>query len=218
MRSLLASSFVVGCSLVVCVAAAQSSVNGPMNVSPGAARAAMPASMSPRTAALSTPSQLPRVAPRSFVRPPAVTRPTADAAMNHSSYAPGYFGGSSARATLSQVPRRAPIQSAPPQLMRAPSKPFETIHHEPTISPYLNLYRNEDNNEGAPNYHTFVRPYQEQIETNRVQQREIQRLRGQLQGISSTIATPQYGEAALPVTGTRSRYMDTAQFYGGWRR
>jgi hypothetical protein len=102
--------------------------------------------------------------------------------------------------------------------MRAQTKPFETVYREPTISPYLNLYRNEDSNEGAPNYHTFVRPYQEQIETNRVQQREIQRLRGQLQGLSSTIAMPQYGQSALPATGTRSRYMDTAQFYGGWRR
>jgi hypothetical protein len=103
-------------------------------------------------------------------------------------------------------------------MMRGQSKPFETIYREPTISPYLNLYRDEDDSEGAPNYHAFVRPHQEQIETNRLQQREIHRLRGQLQGISTTIAAPQYGESSLPATGTRSRYMDTAQFYGGWRR
>jgi hypothetical protein len=138
--------------------------------------------------------------------------------MSQPRYAPGYFGGASTRAGLNQLPRRAPIQSAPPQIMRAPSKPFETIYREPTISPYLNLYREEDNTQGAPNYHTFVRPYQDQIETNRLQQREIQRLRGQLQGISTTIATPQYGDAALPATGIRSRYMDTAQFYGDWQQ
>jgi hypothetical protein len=138
--------------------------------------------------------------------------------MNQSQYAPGFFGGASSRASLNQLPRRAPIQSAPPQMMRGQTKPFETIYREPTISPYLNLYLEEDDAEGAPNYHTFVRPYQDQIETNRLQQRQIHRLRGQLQGISTTIASPQYGAAALPATGTRSRYMDTAQFYGGFRR
>ena len=129
----------------------------------------------------------------------------------------GFFGGASSRASLNQLSRRAPIQSAPPQMMRGQAKPFETIYREPTISPYLNLYRDEDDSESAPNYHAFVRPHQEQIETNRLQQREIHRLRGQLQGISTTIAAPQYGEASLPATGTRSRYMDTAQFYGGRR-
>jgi hypothetical protein len=102
--------------------------------------------------------------------------------------------------------------------MRAPTKPFETMYGEPTISPYLNLEREESDAQGAPNYHTFVRPYQQQIETNRLQQRELQRLRGQVQGLSTTIATPQYGDGSLPATGTRSRYMDTAQFYGAWRR
>jgi hypothetical protein len=138
--------------------------------------------------------------------------------MNQPRHAPGFFGGASSPASLSQLPRRSSIQSAPPQIVRPQSKPFETIYREPTISPYLNLYREDDDTEGAPNYHTFVRPYQDQIETNRLQQREIQRLRGQIHGISTTIATPQYGEAAIPATGTRSRYMDTAQFYGGWRR
>ena len=102
--------------------------------------------------------------------------------------------------------------------MRVQSKPFETIYREPTVSPYLNLYRAEDESESAPNYFAFVRPQLDQIEANRRQQREIQQLRGQLNGISTTIATPQYGSAPVPATGTRSRFMDTAQFYSAWRR
>jgi hypothetical protein len=102
--------------------------------------------------------------------------------------------------------------------MRGQVKPFETVYREPTVSPYLNLYRAEDESESAPNYFAFVRPQLDQIEANRRQQREIQQLRGQVQGISTTIAGPQYGRSAPPATGTRSRYMDTAQFYGGWRR
>jgi hypothetical protein len=145
-------------------------------------------------------------------------RPSADAPAAGPRYAPGYFGASASRASLSQLPRRRAIQPAPPQPLRAPTKPFETIYREPTISPYLNLERDEDDAQGAPNYHTFVRPYQQQIETNRLQQRELQRLRGQVQGLSTTVATPQQGDASLPATGTSSRFMDTAQFYGGWRR
>lgn len=160
----------------------------------------------------------PHAASRPFIPTRVAALAPADAHVSQPRYAPGYFGGSASRASLSQLPRRRAIQPAPPQPMRAPTKPFETMYREPTISPYLNLYREEDDAEGVPNYHTFVRPYQQQIETNRLQQRELQRLRGQVQGLSTTIATPQYGDASLPATGTRSRYMDTAQFYGTWRR
>jgi hypothetical protein len=94
-------------------------------------------------------------------------------------------------------------------------KPFQTVYREPTVSPYLNLYRDESTNEGAPNYFAFVRPQMEQIEANRAQQREIQQLRGQVHGSSSTMAGPPSG---MPGTGTPARFMDTAQFYGGFRR
>jgi hypothetical protein len=219
MRSLIASLFVLaGFSLLISAANAQSAAGGPANLPPGSARAAMPVATSPRPAAMSTATTTPRVASRSSVPVHVANRPRTDATMSQPHYAPRFVGGASSRAGLSQLPRRTPIQSAPPQIMRVQSKPFETIYREPTISPYLNLYREEDNSQGAPNYHTFVRPYQDQIETNRLQQREIQRLRGQLQGISTTVSAPQYGDAGLPATGIRSRFMDTAQFYGSWQR
>jgi hypothetical protein len=96
-------------------------------------------------------------------------------------------------------------------------KPFQTVYREPTVSPYLNLHRDEVNNEGAPNYFAFVRPQLDQIEANRAQQREIQQLRGQLPA-NSTVVGPQYRTSDLPGTGTPARYMDTAQFYSGMRR
>ena len=129
----------------------------------------------------------------------------------------GFYGGYAARATLSRLPRRAPLQSSSAQSMHGEMKPFNAVPREPTVSPYLNLYRNEGESEGAPNYHAFVRPQLEQIEANRVQQRELQQLRGQVQRMSMGAA----GSAYTPTRTTRgvpARYMDTAQFYRGLRR
>jgi hypothetical protein len=203
-----------GCSFVISFVTTAVPAAEPFNISSSLTPSQMPSSALPQPVTTSPAA----ATPRPFIPTRVAALAPADAHVSQPRYAPGYFGGSASRASLSQLPRRRAIQPAPPQPMRGPTKPFETIYREPTISPYLNLYREEDDAEGAPNYHTFVRPYQQQIETNRLQQRELQRLRGQVQGLSTTIATPQYGDPSLPATGTRSRYMDTAQFYGTWRR
>jgi len=160
--------------------------------------------VAPRPTTTNPPRPIPRAAAPVFRQPfvdPQVTNQTRQTL--------NFYGGYSARATLSQMPRRAPLQSSASQQPTPwQSKPFETIYGEPTISPYLNLYRDEENDEGVPNYFAFVRPQMEQLEANRLQQREFQQLRGQVQGMSG----------GLPATGTAARYMDTAQFYSGWRR
>jgi hypothetical protein len=206
-----------GCTTAIALTTAPLHAADPSSVLLAPPVGQMPSSVSPQRAATSPTSATPHAASRPFIPTRVAARTPADAHVTQPRYAPGYFGGGASRASLSQLPRRRAIQPAPPQPMRAPTKPFETVYREPTISPYLNLYREEDDAQGAPNYHTFVRPYQQQIETNRLQQRELQRLRGQVHGLSTTIATPQHGDASLPATGTRSRYMDTAQFYGGRR-
>jgi hypothetical protein len=129
-----------------------------------------------------------------------------------------FYGGGPARATLSQFPSRTPIQAGPQRPMQRQIKPFNTIYRDPTVSPYLNLYREENDSEGAPNYFAFVRPELEQIEANRAQDREVQQLSRQLQGRGKTPAAPQYQSAGAPGRSTPARYMDTAQFYGGWSR
>jgi hypothetical protein len=148
-------------------------------------------------------------------RPPFAPQPIIDAQLsNHARQVVGVYGGPSARATLSRLPRRAPVQPGAAPALR-PTKPFEIVHQEPTVSPYMNLYRDDETTDSAPNYYAFVRPQLEQLDANRVQQREIQMLRGQLQSVSAGAAGPQYQPA--PNTGA-ARYMDTAQFYSGWRR
>jgi hypothetical protein len=162
-------------------------------------------------AAPAAPRAFPRIGSSSQV----IMQPMADPQVtNQTRQALGFYGGYSARATLSQLPRRARIQHSAPQSMRRPAKPFDVIQRDPTVSPYLNLYRNETDNEGAPNYFSLVRPQMDQIDANRYQQREMAQLRGQIGTMSSSVVGPGYHSGSVPGTGSSARYMDTAQFYG----
>jgi hypothetical protein len=119
--------------------------------------------------------------------------------------------------TTFNFPRRPAIQPQGSRSTRRMSKPFEHVDRDPTISPYLNLDRDDDEQQIVPNYFTFVRPQLEQLQTNRMQQREIQQLRGQVQGMTMSGIAPQSATYRAPGTGVSARFMDTAQFYGGGR-
>jgi len=130
---------------------------------------------------------------------------------NQTRRALGFYGGHAARATLSQMPNRTPVMSMPQQQpMKRVGKPFETVQSEPTISPYLNLYRDSERGASVPSYFTMFKPQMDQLEQNRMQQRDMQKLRGQLQNISSG------GQSG--VSRSSAHYMDTAQFYRGMQR
>lgn len=88
-------------------------------------------------------------------------------------------------------------------------KPFSGAGAGSPISPYLNLFRSEEQN-AAPNYYAFVRPQLQQEEANRQQQAQLQQLQRQVQ--QATYTTP-----AASVAGG-ARYGDTGRYYGGWRR
>lgn len=131
---------------------------------------------------------------------------------NQTRQALNFYGGHSAVNTLSSMPRRTPIQPASSGQLQHNGKPFQATSSGPTVSPYLNLFRDERNStEVVPSYYTFVKPQLEQQASYQQQQREIQQLQRQLQNGRSTAT-------AVPGTGTQARYFDTAQFYGGWRR
>ena len=154
--------------------------------------------------------------------PPAVAPQQADSQVINNQIRPAlnFYGGNPARATLSQFPRRSPIYTGAQQPIQQQIKPFNSIYQEPAISPYMNLYRDERDPENALNYFTMVRPQQDQIEANRAQQNEIQSLSRQLQGRSRSAAARQTAAPVYdnPDRSTPARYMDTAQFYGGWAR
>lgn len=123
-----------------------------------------------------------------------------------------FYGGRSAYNTLNEMPRRSTIQPALAGPLQHNGKPFQVTTSAPTVSPYLNLFRDERGTaEAVPSYFSFVRPQMEQQAALQQQQRDIQKLQRQVQGGSS------YRGAAVPGAG-QARYMDTAQFYGGWQR
>jgi hypothetical protein len=131
---------------------------------------------------------------------------------NQTKHALEFYGGRSAVNTLSQMPRRSAIQPASTGQLQHNGKPFQGTTTTPTVSPYLNLFRDErQNTEAVPAYYSFVRPQMEQQASAATQQREIEQLRRQVQGqpLRTTV---------VPGNGIQARYMDTAQFYGGWQR
>jgi hypothetical protein len=119
--------------------------------------------------------------------------------------------------TAPMFPRRPAIQPQGGRPLRRVSKPFEHVDRDPTVSPYLNLDRDDDDQQVVPNYFTLVRPQLEQIQTNRLQQHEILQLRGQVQGMTTMGGAPQSATYRAPGSGSPARFMDTAQFYGGAR-
>lgn len=114
--------------------------------------------------------------------------------------------------TAAQGPAAAPTTTVAPLATRPiagpAGKPFTHINESPTLSPYLNLYR-EQTDDSIPNYYAFVRPQQEQIALNREQARELSKLRQRVQQV-------QY--AAPAAAGAGGRFNNTGRFYQGWNR
>ncbi|MHB1033367.1 MAG: hypothetical protein ACYC35_14350 [Pirellulales bacterium] len=80
----------------------------------------------------------------------------------------------------------------------------------PTVSPYLNLFRN--GNSAAMNYQTLVRPQINQENTNQQERATVQRLQQQLGDVSQTV----YGAAAarsMRTTGHRTVFLDYSHYY-----
>ena len=155
----------------------------------------------------------------------AVTSPAARPLPSNVRNVIGFFGSQQAADTLQQMPQRPELprqqrSAIPPrqqQMLRTQNKPFAAASNGPTVSPYLNLYREEDF-DSAPNYYAFVRPQMEQLEANERQQSELLRLNRQVQRMSYGTSAAGTTPAATPSTGHRVRFGDTAQFYGGYAR
>ena len=87
----------------------------------------------------------------------------------------------------------------------------------PTVSPYLNLTRN-NNGSGLPNYYALVRP---QLNQQAINQREIalrSQQAGQLMRIESSLqrtstASPTGVGSGFMVGGTKSTFLDTSHYY-----
>ena len=85
---------------------------------------------------------------------------------NQTRQALNFYGGRSAFNTLSEMPRRSPIQPASAGQLQHNGKPFQGTRPWSDLSPYLNLFRDERGaTDAVPSYYTFVRPQLEQQAT-----------------------------------------------------
>ena len=156
----------------------------------------------------------PRVASRAPIRTQGVA-PSAPPIPLGTQRVLDYYGGMQARMALSQMPtRNTGAPAAPTAAPRGSvAKPFNTVVKSPTVSPYLNLYREEQGN-GAPNYHSLVRPQQQQFEANQQQAQRLRQLERNIRQ-ASTFASPSYSPSA---TAGAARFGDTGRYYQGWSR
>lgn len=176
----------------------------------------------------------PPAAPRPWPQTPQPPRPQAAAppvGYVHGAAAPlpenvqnivDYYGGGTSQRALALMASRPSSGLAPrggtsvPAPRRVASKPFQGRSASPTISPYLNLFREEDSTD-LPNYYTFVRPQLHQQAINRHQEAELSRLNRQIK--TASYAGPSTSGSSLPATGAygsrffnNSRYFPSANF------
>jgi len=91
-------------------------------------------------------------------------------------------------------------------------KPFSNISRRPTVSPYLNLFRDGQGN-AVLNYQTLVRPQLRQIERNRQQSQAIEGLNRQIQQIRSQQAFPVSGSTDIRATGHPTQFQNLSHYY-----
>jgi hypothetical protein len=128
-----------------------------------------------------------------------------------------YANSAAAQAAMSKMPRPMPVQSIPnAQQSHMRGKPFNAVQSEPAISPYMNLYRSDPSGQNQLlNYYTLVRPQMDQIDANKKQAADMQKLRNQVLNASQHPAQGQgaTGDPSEDGMTVSAHYMDTAQFY-----
>ena len=198
----------------------------------GPALSLMPSPTYPQTV-IPKADRLPTAAALPAVNPPPAAQPTAPAErptvtrilqgvpqpfVGQARPPIGFLRRPSAANTMAAMPPRPTftgrsIGTSQPQVKQ---KPFSQVGYTPTISPYLQLDR-DDADEPTPNYFTFVRPQLRQYEMNRRQQAELQRLGHQVQRVTR-METQGSTDQANPVTGHRTYFLNTGQFYSGFSK
>ncbi len=125
----------------------------------------------------------------------------------------GNFGQSSANPSTPSSLGSSRVQSLAPGRS---TKPFSSVTSSPTVSPYLNLFREDLDGGGDFNYQTLVRPQFQQMATNQQFQRQNTELSQRVQSISAQSAykNPAGSESVYP-TGHQTAFGYYGSFYPG---
>jgi hypothetical protein len=109
----------------------------------------------------------------------------------------------------------AQTAAAAPARTTPVAKPFQMALQRPTISPYINLYR-EEPDDSFPNYFAFVLPQIRQQEFAYQQQLELSRLQQQLQQTGRTVTqAPAGGTGGVEPHNYHARFMNTGHYFSG---
>jgi hypothetical protein len=102
---------------------------------------------------------------------------------------------------------------------RPASKPFSTVAPSPTVSPYMNLFREDISGESDLNYQTLVRPQLDQQRINAQVQRQNMELARRVQSLSarSDFGNPQGSDKQYP-TGHPTSFNYLGSFYPSMSR
>jgi len=126
-----------------------------------------------------------------------------------------YFGGN--HVMLPNQPVRRPAPSPQPMEGAASGKPFQNLHREPTLSPYLTLDLVNDDGTGLPNYYAFYQPQRQQQQANEAQEARIRRLQQQLRMANATDSVSRNPNASMHTTGNSSQFMNLGGYFPGLR-
>ncbi|MEM6328645.1 MAG: hypothetical protein AAF790_00195 [Planctomycetota bacterium] len=99
-------------------------------------------------------------------------------------------------------------------------RPFSNLNRRPSISPYLNLFRGDNNFTGSNddlNYQTLVRPQLQQQQFNRRAALAAQQMNARLQNLAAQPAFAPTGSQTLIPTGSPAAYRFYSHYYPGQR-
>ncbi|MEX2308130.1 MAG: hypothetical protein WD738_11085 [Pirellulales bacterium] len=92
-------------------------------------------------------------------------------------------------------------------------KPFSGYSAAPTVSPYLNLFREDFDGNSDFNYQTLVRPLQQQQQFNQMMERQSMEVAKRLQTIAAQADFNPQGSTSQYPTGHRTVFMNYSHFY-----
>jgi hypothetical protein len=93
------------------------------------------------------------------------------------------------------------------------SKPFSSYSPSPTVSPYLNLFREDLQGESDLNYQTLVRPMLQQQQFNEQMQRQGIEIAQRLQSIAAQADYNPQGSQSMYPTGHKTVFNYLGHFY-----
>jgi hypothetical protein len=98
------------------------------------------------------------------------------------------------------------------------NKPFGNYSPAPTVSPYLNLFREDLDGQSDLNYQTLVRPQLRQQEFNDRVQRENMEMAQRLQSMGAQSDFNPRGSTSQPPTGHQTVFQYYGHYYPGFQQ